>query len=55
MICLAFSVAEMISELLVGDRDSGGVWNWGGKGGKCSFCFIVALVELRVSFAWRAG
>lgn len=50
MICFDFSTAEMIREVLVDDCDSGGVWNWGGQGE-----LQLSVVELRVSFAWRAA
>lgn len=55
MICFAFSMVEMISELLVGDCVTVVGFGIGEGRGECSFCFTVALLELGVSFAWRAG
>lgn len=46
MICFAFSMVEMISELLVGDCVTVVGFGIGEGRGECSFCFTVALLEL---------
>lgn len=48
-------MVEIISELLVGDCVTVVGFGIGEGRGECSFCFTVALLELGVSFVWRAG